>query len=289
MTSMTGYGFSSFLSNAFQLEVEIKGYNNRYLDIQHNINYQLSGYESFIDEKIKAAVQRGRVEITIRLSLLESEAEISVDEKALESYLKAFNLIKNKAAISDSISLSDIIAQDGIINSVSERNAERYKEPLEHCLDEALAQFRAAREREGEATRKDLYRLGEAFKVSNDKIGELVKGLEDYYKNAMLSKYRELLSDAKIDENRMLQEIGSLLVKYSINEEQNRLNTHIKEYFRLLASSECVGKRLDFLCQEMNREVNTTASKSQMVEITLETVAMKDNLENIREQIRNIE
>ncbi len=289
MTSMTGYGFSSFLSNAFQLEVEIKGYNNRYLDIQHNINYQLSSYESFIDEKIKAAVQRGRVEITIRLSLLESEAEISVDEKALESYLKAFELIKNKAAIADSISLSDIIAQDGIINSVSERNAERYKEPLEHCLDEALAQFRAAREREGEATRKDLYRLGEAFKVSNDKIGELVKGLEDYYKNAMLSKYRELLSDAKIDENRMLQEIGSLLVKYSINEEQNRLNTHIKEYFRLLASSECVGKRLDFLCQEMNREVNTTASKSQMVEITLETVAMKDNLENIREQIRNIE
>jgi len=289
MTSMTGYGFSSFLSNAFHLEVEIKGYNNRYLDIQHNINYQLSSYEAFIDEKIKAAVQRGRVEITIRLSLLESEAEISVDEKALESYLKAFELIKNKASISDSISLSDIIAQDGIINSVSERNAERYKEPLEHCLDEALAQFRAAREREGEATRKDLYRLGEAFKVSNDKIGELVKGLEDYYKNAMLSKYRELLSDAKIDENRMLQEIGSLLVKYSINEEQNRLNTHIKEYFRLLASSECVGKRLDFLCQEMNREVNTTASKSQMVEITLETVAMKDNLENIREQIRNIE
>ncbi len=289
MTSMTGYGFSSFLSNAFQLEVEIKGYNNRYLDIQHNINYQLSGYEAFIDEKIKNTVQRGRVEITVRLSLLESGAEISVDEKALESYLKAFDVIKNKAAISDTISLSDIIAQDGIINSVSERNAERYKEPLEKCLDEALALFKASREREGEATCKDLYRLGEAFKASNDRIGELVKGLEDYYKTAMLSKYKELLSDAKIDENRMLQEIGSLLVKYSINEEQNRLNTHIKEYFRLLASSECVGKRLDFLCQEMNREVNTTASKSQMVEITLETVAMKDNLENIREQIRNIE
>ena len=86
-----------------------------------------------------------------------------------------------------------------------------------------------------------------------------------------------------------MQEVAALLVKYSINEEQNRLRTHVKQYFSLLESDEPVGKKLDFLCQEMNREVNTTASKSQNVEITLHTVQMKDDLENIREQIRNIE
>jgi len=289
MKSMTGYGYSSYLCDAYQLEVEVKGYNNRYLDIQHNINYQLSSYEAMIDEKIKASCERGRVEVTVRLALLESGSQVSVDEKALEGYLKAFEVIKEKAGIIEEVKLSDILSQEGILNSVTERDTERYRASLTSCLDEALCQFSKAREREGEATKKDLYRLGESFKASNDRIGELVKNLEDYFKSAMLSKYKELLEDNKIDENRLLQEIGSLLVKYSINEEQNRLNTHIKEYFRLLESNEPVGKRLDFLCQEMNRETNTTASKSQLVEVTLETVAMKDNLENIREQIRNIE
>lgn len=286
---MTGYGFASVREQGFQIEVEIKGYNNRYLDIQHNINFALSSFEGLIDEEVKKYASRGRVEITVRLLQMESDSELAVDGELVKRYARAFHEVSEAAGIQYDPRLSDFLSQGGIITAVDKHSEEVYRPALEKALSDALTQFRQAREREGAATRADLIRLGEAFKASNEKIGSLVTTLEDYFRKAMLERYHEFLSDDRIDENRLLQEIGSLLVKYSINEEQNRLTTHIREYFRLLDSSEPVGKRLDFLCQEMNREVNTTASKSQLVEVTLETVTMKDNLENIREQIRNIE
>lgn len=289
MTSMTGYGFASVREQGFQIEVEIKGYNNRYLDIQHNINFALSSFEGLIDEEVKKYAARGRVEVTVRLLQMESDSELAVDSELVKRYASAFRAVSEAAGIQYEPRLSDFLSQSGIITSLEKHSEEVYRPALEKALSGALSQFRQAREREGAATRADLIRLGEAFRASNEKIGTLVASLEDYFRKAMLDRYHEFLTDEKIDENRLLQEIGSLLVKYSINEEQNRLSTHIREYFRLLDSTEPVGKRLDFLCQEMNREVNTTASKSQLVEVTLETVTMKDNLENIREQIRNIE
>ena len=288
MTSMTGYGFSSVKEESFQLEVELKGYNNRYLDIQHNINYLLLSYSDYIDREISKVCSRGRVDVTVRLIKLESTANVVLDTSLAESYHKAFSSLSALVNCNEA-TLSDYLSVEGIITGVEDRDSEVYKSALESALSSALNQFVSARKREGDATRADLERLGSSFKASNEKIASLVLTLDDYYKNAMLSRYKEFLSDDKIDENRLLQEIGSLLVKYSINEEQNRLNTHIKEYFRLLSLDEPVGKRLDFLCQEMNREVNTTASKSQIAEINLETVKMKDDLENIREQVRNIE
>lgn len=288
MTSMTGYGFSSVREEAFQLEVELKGYNNRYLDIQHNISYALSSFTDYIDRRIGESCSRGRVEVAVRLTRLSSAAEVVIDRNLAESYMKAFAELAEITGTERAV-LADYIGIDGIITPVEDRNAEKYRAALEKAFSEALEQFISARRREGDATRADLERLGREFEASNDKIGRLVLTLEDYFRKAMLDRYHEFLTDDRIDEGRLLQEIGSLLVKYSINEEQNRLKTHIREYFRLLSLDEPVGKRLDFLCQEMNREVNTTASKSQLVEVTLETVKMKDNLENIREQVRNIE
>lgn len=289
MTSMTGYGFSQVRSQGFQIEVEVKGYNSRYLDIVHNINFTLSPFEGYVDEEVKKAARRGRVEITIRLMEFESGSDVEVDKQLVGRYAKAFRDTCEAACIPYEPALSDFITQPGVITPISSHNVEIYRTALEEALSSALSQFRLCRQREGEATRADLARLGESFKASNEKVGELVKSLDDYYRNAMLERYHEFLSDDRIDESQLLQEIGTLLVRYSINEEQNRLSTHIKEFFRLLSSDEAVGKRLDFLCQEMNREVNTTASKSQLVEVTLETVKMKDDLENIREQVRNVE
>ena len=172
---------------------------------------------------------------------------------------------------------------------VQEKNPETYREALFNTLEKALEQFNSAKLREGEATKADLYKLGKQIEDSNDKIKELFDGYEDYYAKLLLSKYEELKISEKLDENQFRQEVGSILVKYSINEEQIRLRTHLKEYFRLLDCNESVGKRLDFLMQEMNRETNTTASKSQIAQINIEAVKMKDAIENIREQIRNVE
>ena len=192
---------------------------------------------------------------------LVNQGQIVVDTALLEKYTEAFRTISEHVGREVTLSGSDCLAAEGLITYVSEKNPEAYRAPLFEALGKALSQFSEAKKREGAATREEL----------------------------LMSKYRQLQIQDRLDENQFRQEIGSLLVKYSVNEEQNRLKTHLAEYFRLLDSDESVGKRLDFLCQEMNRETNTTASKSQIAEINLLTVRMKDDLENIREQIRNIE
>ena len=156
-------------------------------------------------------------------------------------------------------------------------------------LDKALASLLSAKQRDGEGTFKDLTELGNKFKTSLAIVNAKSAELEVYIKQTLKERIQTLESELNLDQNRFVQEVGLLLVKYSINEEQKRLETHLKEYDRLLSQEEPVGKKLDFLCQEMNREINTIASKSQMVEINLQVVNMKDCLENIREQVRNIE
>ena len=289
MKSMTGYGYGAVSGEDLFLEAEIKSYNNRYLEIYHNINSALSAFEAEIDGAIRKVASRGKVEISVRMKQLVNQGQIVVDTAILEKYTEAFRTISEHVGREVTLSGSDCLAAEGLITYVSEKNPEAYRAPLFEALGKALSQFSEAKKREGAATREDLLRLGRDFEASNNRIGELTAGFEGYFEELLMSKYRQLQIQDRLDENQFRQEIGSLLVKYSVNEEQNRLKTHLAEYFRLLDSDESVGKRLDFLCQEMNRETNTTASKSQIAEINLLTVRMKDDLENIREQIRNIE
>lgn len=289
MKSMTGYGYASHSEGNYQLEVELKSYNNRYLEFGCYINSILSCFESEVISRIKEVASRGKVEVSIRLKLFDANESVHLDEGLLKQYLGIFEDIKARYDLDCRPNASALLCIEDLFTTSSERNSEEYRPALEDCLEKALADFASSKIREGEATKADLIRLGQSFERANREIGELVASYEDYFKNLLLSKYEELNLSKGIDENRYLQEVGNLLVKYSINEEQKRLETHIRQYFKLLEEEGPVGKKLDFLCQEMNREVNTTASKSQNVNINLLTVQMKDDLENIREQVRNIE
>lgn len=286
---MTGYGYASRSNDEYQLEVEIKSYNNRYLEVYTAINPALSRFEEEIVAAVRKRVSRGKVEVGVRLKTFRCPSRVHVDEALLGQYLAAFRSIGEKEGLALRPDAGTLLGIDGLFTVSLEKDADDYRSDLMSCLEEALEGFAASRRREGEATKRDLERLGRSFQEANDEIGRLVSGYEGYFRDLLLERYRELELGGRYDENRMLQEIAALLVKYSINEEQNRLKTHLKEYFRLIEGDGPAGKRLDFLAQEMNREVNTTASKSQNVEITLLTVRMKDDLENIREQIRNIE
>ncbi len=286
---MTGYGYRSVSRDDYQIEIEIKGYNNRYLEIASYINSSLSSYEGYITSKVKKVARRGKIELSVKLKVFESEAEVHLDEALLGQYLAAFRRAEEISSLHFNVDASALLRIEDLFSTSCQKNAEVYKDALDEALEGSLHDFSLSRSREGEETKKDLYRLGRSFEDANERIGRSVLEYEDYFRKLLIEKYEELDLSSRYDETKLLQEIGALLVKYSINEEQNRLKTHIKEYFKLLESSDPVGKKLDFLCQEMNREVNTTASKSQSVEITLETVQMKDDLENIREQIRNIE
>lgn len=289
MNSMTGYGYRSVSRDDYQIEIEIKGYNNRYLEIASYINSSLSSYEGYITLQVKKVARRGKIELSVKLKVFESEAQVHLDEALFRQYLAAFRRAEEISSLHLNVDASALLEIEDLFSTSCQKNAEVYKDALDEALEGALHDFALSRSREGEETKKDLYRLGRSFEEANDRIGRSVLEYEDYFRKLLIEKYEELDLSSRYDETKLLQEIGALLVKYSINEEQNRLKTHIKEYFKLLESCEPVGKKLDFLCQEMNREVNTTASKSQNVSITLETVQMKDDLENIREQIRNIE
>ena len=289
MKSMTGYGHASHVEDEYQLEVEIKSYNNRYLDIYVNLNPVLSPFEAYVTSRVKEVASRGKVEVAVRLKVFESRSTVHVDSALLDQYLASFRDIEERKGVALGIDAASLLSIEGLFTTSTLRDSEEYRAGLEEALTAALADFAASRAREGEETRRDLERLGRSFAQANDSIARLVGSYEDWFRNILLEKYMELDIGARFDETKLMQEVAALLVKYSINEEQNRLRTHVKQYFSLLESDEPVGKKLDFLCQEMNREVNTTASKSQNVEITLHTVQMKDDLENIREQIRNIE
>lgn len=286
---MTGYGYRSVSRDDYQIEIEIKGYNNRYLEIASYMNSSLSSYEGYITSQVKKVARRGKIELSVKLKVFESEAQVHLDEALFRQYLAAFRRAEEISSLHLNVDASALLEIEDLFSTSCQKNAEVYKDALDEALEGALHDFSLSRSREGEETKKDLYRLGRSFEEANERIGRSVLEYEDYFRKLLIEKYEELDLSSRYDETKLLQEIGALLVKYSINEEQNRLKTHIKEYFKLLESCEPVGKKLDFLCQEMNREVNTTASKSQNVSITLETVQMKDDLENIREQIRNIE
>ena len=288
MKSMTGYGHSIYKSSDYILEVEIKSYNNRYLDISHTINPLLSSYETYVDDEIKKTVSRGHLDVSLKLKTLSMPSELVLDENLLTQYKNSIERISTLtgAALPDAGFYTTL---EGVISNTRTVDQDYYKEGVESATREALAMLDENKKREGEGTKKDLEKLGAKFKASLEIILSKKDEMEEYFKRILLEKYEELLGEKGKDDPRFLSEVAALLVKYSINEECSRLKVHLSEYDKLLESDESVGKKLDFLCQEMNREINTTASKSQMVEINLEVVKMKDALEDIREQARNIE
>ena len=288
MKSMTGYGHSIYKSSDYILEVEIKSYNNRYLDISHTINPLLSSYETYIDDEIKKTVSRGHLDVSLKLKTLSMPSELVLDENLLTQYKNSIERISSLtgAALPDAGFYTTL---EGVISNTRTVDQDFYKEGVESATREALSMLDENKKREGEGTKKDLEKLGAKFKASLEIILSKKDEMEEYFKKILLEKYEELLGEKGKDDPRFLSEVAALLVKYSINEECSRLKVHLSEYDKLLESDESVGKKLDFLCQEMNREINTTASKSQMVEINLEVVKMKDALEDIREQARNIE
>ncbi|MDY4611962.1 MAG: YicC/YloC family endoribonuclease [Sphaerochaetaceae bacterium] len=290
MKSMTGYGTHEIQNEQFQLAVEVKSYNNRFLDIVHNIPYYLSPFEIEIDEQVKKVASRGHVEVSIRVKQLSSDMQVMVDDQAVLRYKTAFDEIAKVIGGKNlPYDMSDFIQAEGVLTSLRQNDSEIYRRPLFEALGRALEQLCSSKTREGEATRGDLRRMADRLSAGLDVVKNHADELETMVKNNLRSRFEEMLGAQGYDEGRFLQEVAVMLVKYSVNEELVRLSTHLVEFDKLLKLDEPVGKRMDFLCQEMNREINTIGSKSQMVEINLQVVAMKDSLENIREQIRNIE
>lgn len=288
MKSMTGFGYQEWRDAQVSLSVEIKGYNNRFLEIAVNIPPFLSTLESRIREFIAGQCVRGKVEVTIRFKELASDVKVTVDENAARAYYGAIQTLGKALNIEEKPHLSLVLGMEGVLQIDKVRDTERYWGLIKPTLEKTVDLFSIERVREGESTRKDvLQHLGEIEKAV-DRVSAFVPVLENSIKENLRNRFKELLGDG-VDENRIFAETAVLLMKYTISEELSRLRSHLQEFRAEEQRNPAPGKKLDFLCQEINREINTIGSKSPVLEVSQAVVVMKDSLENIREQLRNVE
>lgn len=293
MKSMTAYGYAEYSCDKYIMTMELKSYNNRYLDISYTAPSYLSAYENEINELIKLRAKRGHIDVSVKIKNLEGSIKVDVDEPVARAYIDAYKKIANLASSMNlhihGVRVGALAEQEGVLTVVKDTNLEDYRMGLNFCSMEVLRQFDEAKSREGLATEKDLSQKINKMEESLNFIASKASALEDLVKKNLKDHVRDMLQDADYEEQRILYEVSIMAMRYTINEEIVRLGTHISEFKKLMTSLEPIGKKMDFLCQEMNREINTIGSKSIMVEVNLEVVNMKDCLENIREQLRNIE
>ncbi|MDR1948632.1 MAG: YicC family protein [Spirochaetaceae bacterium] len=288
MNSMTGYAFTERQDEGVSLSVEIKGYNSRFLEVFIGIPPFISSLEPEIREYVSGRFRRGKVEVTIRLRERDSAISVSVNHAAARAYGEAVAELANSLGLEERPSLGLILGLEGVLEIEKNRDDERYRRLIIPALETAAGIFEAERSREGKHTQEDILSHISRLEAAAARVASLAPGLEASIKENLRGRFTELLGD-KIDENRILAETAVLLMKYTISEEISRLGAHLAEFRAETARNPSPGKKLDFLCQEMNREVNTIGSKTPNPEVSRAVVDMKDFLENIREQLRNVE
>lgn len=288
MTSMTGYGYNEMNYETAIVSVEIKSVNSRFLDLNINLPPFLNSIESYFRNKISQNITRGKVDVFIRVKELESDAQIYADTKMAKSY---YNAIKEVAIATGydekSIPLSLILEQNGVLNSNKSYDVEKYQSMIDPIFDNALNQFVKDANREGENLLVDLKSKLLELETCADFFKKWQPKMENVFKEIITAKFNDVLKD-NVDENRIMTEVAAMLVKYTINEEIVRLQSHIKAMKDELENNPYPGKKIDFICQEMNREINTIGSKNQFAEVGAMVIKAKDSLENIREQSKNI-
>ena len=288
MISMTGFAYVEKTTEDFSVSVEIKGCNSRFLDVQIHIPSWLSGLEPKIREIIAGVCGRGKVDVFLRIKELNAPVNISVNTSAAKAYMKAISDLAAEVGINEKLSLSALVEMEGVLEVEKKRDDEKYRRVIEPILHEAVGVFQNERIREGKHTEKDILNCVSRIESALETVKGRVSDLEKTIQENIRTRFKELAENA-IDENRILGETALLLMKYTIAEEVSRLVSHLAEFRSETARNERPGKKLDFLCQEINREINTIGSKSSIIEVSRAVVEMKEALENIREQLRNAE
>lgn len=289
MKSMTGYAYEEINIEDYSVSVEIKSYNSRFLDLSVNLPSFLSRLENGFREMCCECMLRGKVDVYIKIRENVSGVSVKVDTKAVLEYANALRKIAEALyKPSVDIPLAYIASQEGVLISEHEYDIEAYREKIQPVLQKALEVFVADREREGANLKKDIFSQIEKLEKSQQLFTEWMPKMETAFRESLQQKFHDMLGDA-VDEQRVMQETAALLIKYTINEEVVRLASHIQALKNELENNPAPGRKIDFICQELNREINTIGSKNQFTEVGAEVINAKNALENIREQTRNIE
>ena len=288
--SMTGYGRAMLSENSREYQVEIKSVNHRYLDISVKIPKALSYLEEAVKKEISAKVKREKFDVCITFENNSTQGrDIKINTELAHLYIKELKELAEKEGILSNIEVTEISKLPEVLNIQNNQSDETIETELITVVREATKNLIEMRKVEGSKIAQDLLVRIEEIQSKIKEISKFSTRLIEEYVVKLKERIKELLQNQEIDQARLSQEVVIYADKCSIEEEITRLDSHITQFINLLNSKEAIGKKLDFIIQEMNRETNTIGSKANSLEITNEVINIKTQLENIREQIQNIE
>lgn len=289
--SMTGYGRAVKTYDTREITVELKAVNHRFFEFSARTPRQYVFLEDRLKKLLSAEINRGKVEAYVSVSESADPTEtVEPNISVIGSYVDALRSIKDSIGVADDLSLSHLLRiPDAFTVKKTEEDEEAIWQEVKATAEEALSGFIAMRETEGKKLSGDIVLKLDEIESDVNKVSERSEEATRAYRERLYNKLREVLEDKNIDEQRILTEAAIFADKTAVDEEIVRLRSHISQYRGLLELDEPIGKRLDFLIQEFNREVNTIGSKCSDLEITKLVLEMKAAIEKIREQIQNIE
>lgn len=290
MKSMTGYGRGSVSGDDFTVTVDLKTVNNRFLDLHLRLSPELSQLEPMIKRRIGSRLARGRVDATITFERT-SQLEYELNRPLIAGYVNALRALQKEFGIVGEIDINTLARLPGALQTTRNGLAEEMLAGIGTALDEALAELEKMREQEGAALREEMSERVAKIEALVPVIEQAASGLIELYRARLQRRISELLSrdGLEVDPARLAQEVAYLADRSDVSEEMVRLRSHLTQFREALDSTNETGKMLDFLLQELNREANTTLSKSTDLSMKEAGLAIKAEVEKLREQVQNVE
>ncbi len=290
--SMTGYGTGSAQTEDVRVVVEIRTVNHRFLDLHVRVPREHAYLESEIQQLVRGALARGRVDLTVTIGR-DTTPDCVVNASMARSYLEAAARLRDEFSLDDALDLKTLLSLPGVVgNAEAEADATPDRgvaEPVLAGVRQALEALVRMRGQEGEALRADMARHLESMRAKADEIRDHVPAAVEEYGRKLRERLSQILPPNAVDPQRLAQEVALMADRSDISEEIARLDSHVAQYASMMDSGAQAGKKLDFLLQEMQREVNTILSKASHLEITRLGIALKSDIEKLREQAQNVE
>lgn len=289
MYSMTGYGRAEYSGDGINLVVELKTVNNRNFDLNCKIPRAFIALEDVIRKTVQAYVNRGRIDLFVTFSdNRENSSAIEVNFEKAQSYYNASVEIAKKLGLTNDFTVSTIMRSPDVVIDGATQDVAEFTEVVRNTVASACEKLNVMRRVEGQKLVDDMLKRMENIKNIASSISQRAPLVSVEYKNKLKNRIIEALSDVKYDETRLLNEVAFYTDRVNIDEELTRLNSHISQFVEIVKSNG-MGKKLDFLMQEFNRETNTICSKSNDIEVTRYALELKNEIEKVREQVQNIE
>ncbi|MDD6905615.1 MAG: YicC family protein [Finegoldia magna] len=291
MKSMTGFGSSSLELEDCSIDIEIKSVNNRYLDFNFSmpsyLNFMLEDMKSLIKNKLK----RGRVDVYIKIKKYQLSVDsVDINYELAQKIKEKLDSLNQKLDMTSDINVRDLVKYDDVMSfTYKDLDNEFLHDNILKVLGEAVNKIYSMRSIEGENLMEDLSSNLSKIEEQISKISSLTENSVKEYSENLFNKISELLDEEKIDKDRMYLEVALMADKVDINEELKRFDSHIVQFKSAMDMKDCIGRKLDFIIQEMNREINTISSKSNDESISVCVIEVKSLIEKLREQVQNIE